>query len=167
MVVDEFGKEFLRLCDGSRKVNEIVELLRDKSEFADIQQEEVMEFVSSLVNAGFLRTSPMSLEKIERNSALVQVYLHLTHGCNLRCKHCHVSAGTPYEREMSDKRILALIDEISEMEPEELIITGGEPFLHNDFFPLIGYGQRELWIRYTRRPGKRCPVNLRYMVLLL
>ena len=129
MVVDEFGKEFLRLCDGSRKVNEIVELLGDKSEFADIQQEEVMEFVSSLVNAGFLRTSPMSLEKIERNSALVQVYLHLTHGCNLRCKHCHVSAGTPYEREMSDKRILALIDEISEMEPEELIITGGEPFL--------------------------------------
>lgn len=57
----------------------------------------------------------------------------ITNKCNLRCIHC---TGM-MENELSCERALTLIDEIKELNPEWIIIEGGEPFLRKDIFKIL------------------------------
>jgi len=61
----------------------------------------------------------------------VKVDIFFTERCNLRCKFCNYSK-TPLDvikKEMSDKEISRLIDEISQMGIRIFGVLGGEPFL--------------------------------------
>lgn len=60
-----------------------------------------------------------------------KVDIFFTERCNLKCKFCNYSKITPkvIEQEMSDKKILRLIDEICEMNIKVFGVLGGEPFL--------------------------------------
>ena len=65
--------------------------------------------------------------------------IDLTHRCNLDCVHCYL--GPRAERrtgaaEMSTGRILSLLDEITDAECLNLLITGGDPLIREDF-PVI------------------------------
>ncbi|MFI5294156.1 MAG: radical SAM protein [Thermodesulfovibrionales bacterium] len=63
--------------------------------------------------------------------------LELTHRCNLNCVHCYLGQQAKRQvlrdREMSAARIHTLIDEITEAGCLNLLITGGEPLLREDF----------------------------------
>jgi radical SAM protein with 4Fe4S-binding SPASM domain len=74
------------------------------------------------------------------------VQLHLTEQCNLRCKHCYQQECRPDEMSLSE--ITSVIDEISDMLTDwketyhidftsSFNVTGGEPFLRRDFFPIL------------------------------
>ncbi len=64
----------------------------------------------------------------------------ITHRCNLNCTHCSVDASS-----MSSPEILAtdevkeIIDNIINVGPDFLFITGGEPLAREDFFEIITY----------------------------
>jgi len=61
----------------------------------------------------------------------------VTSGCNLRCCHCHVSAGKPSANELSTeeaKRLIADVASISEF--RMLVFTGGEPMVRGDILEL-------------------------------
>ena len=60
-----------------------------------------------------------------------------THRCNLKCVHCylgdrrtHHAVGT---RELTTSEWLRIIDEMADAQCLELLITGGEPLLRDDF----------------------------------
>jgi len=54
------------------------------------------------------------------------------------------------EREISTERAKKLIDEIAELEPDWVIIEGGEPLLREDLFELLGLmRQRQLEVHLT------------------
>jgi radical SAM protein with 4Fe4S-binding SPASM domain len=132
-VVDDLGKRIVELCNGKNRISDIAERVISESQSPDTTKEQVVKFVLSLVDAGFLSTLPESPGKeIKRNLTLGRAYLHLTHGCNLRCKHCHIMAGIPREKEMSSERVLTLIEELAEIGVTKLIVTGGEPFVRRE-----------------------------------
>ena len=64
---------------------------------------------------------------------------HITHRCNLRCKHCYQEDYTAF----SDRAALAdVLDQYEAMLQAcrfrgHLNITGGEPLLHRDLFWLL------------------------------
>jgi radical SAM protein with 4Fe4S-binding SPASM domain len=62
--------------------------------------------------------------------------LDLTHRCNLNCVHCYLGPlakrGSASD-EMSTDRIFSLLDEITAAGCLNLLITGGEPLLRDDF----------------------------------
>ena len=62
---------------------------------------------------------------------------NLTAACNLRCPHCYLDAGAPLEGELSTPEAFDLIDELSRMGTEMLILTGGEPLLRKDLLALV------------------------------
>ena len=74
---------------------------------------------------------------------LVRIYLYITSGCNLRCRHCWVAAG-PDKREKREeldfeswKRI---VDDAIEMGLNNVKFTGGEPLLpRGTTYPLMLY----------------------------
>jgi len=74
------------------------------------------------------------------------IQLHLTERCNLKCKHCYQTEDRPAE--MSSYEIAALINEVSDMLADwretydmdlssSFTVTGGEPFLRQDFFGIL------------------------------
>ncbi len=68
------------------------------------------------------------------------IYLSITHRCNLRCSHCCVSASSMKENEYSDTaQMKEFIAKLLSLNPDFLVITGGEPLIRADFFELIEY----------------------------
>ena len=63
---------------------------------------------------------------------------HITHACNLRCAHCYQAE---YRSHMPREELLQALDQFDEMlagqdVQAQINLTGGEPLLHPDFFPL-------------------------------
>jgi len=73
-----------------------------------------------------------------RDNTLFAVLLELTYRCNLDCFFCYNDLGLE-GRPLSTERYLALLDELAELEVMNLILSGGEPLAHPDFF---GIGRR-------------------------
>jgi radical SAM protein with 4Fe4S-binding SPASM domain len=57
--------------------------------------------------------------------------LQITDRCNLMCKHCYI--GNPENNELSIKDMKRILNEFEDMQGLRLLITGGEPLIHNDF----------------------------------
>ena len=75
------------------------------------------------------------------NQALISpdiVQITLTYRCNLRCKMCNIR-NIKAENEISFTRIKSLIDEAAEWGVPELLLLGGEPFLHSELMNFIHY----------------------------
>jgi radical SAM protein with 4Fe4S-binding SPASM domain len=72
---------------------------------------------------------------------------NVTRRCNLACAHCYLPAVTGKERldaasspELTTSEARRLIDQISRVSPEVmLILSGGEPLLREDIFELSAY----------------------------
>jgi radical SAM protein with 4Fe4S-binding SPASM domain len=66
------------------------------------------------------------------------VVWNFTNMCNLKCKHCYQDAKatvTPDELTLNEK--LDFVDTLNENKVKVPVISGGEPLIHNDFFPVI------------------------------
>ncbi len=65
----------------------------------------------------------------------VRIELHPTDKCNLNCRFCWQSTveNPDYSKELSEDKILSIIDEAALMDVREWIISGGgEPFMRRD-----------------------------------
>ena len=57
--------------------------------------------------------------------------LQITDRCNLRCRHCYIGEKPP--KELTLQQITDALTEFAEMQGLRVMITGGEPLLHNNF----------------------------------
>ncbi|MBI4332169.1 MAG: radical SAM protein [Chloroflexi bacterium] len=71
------------------------------------------------------------------NNHLEIVSWNLTSGCNLRCVHCYLDAGAASETELGTEECYRVIDEMSELGTEMVILTGGEPLLRKDLLAVM------------------------------
>lgn len=63
----------------------------------------------------------------------------LTNKCNLSCSHCALSASPLSQDILSTNDVKYAIDKIIDVNPNTLILTGGEPFIRNDILEIISY----------------------------
>lgn len=61
----------------------------------------------------------------------------VTAACNLRCVHCHASAGAKYPGELDTKGAMKVIEGLTTVKDfRTLVFTGGEPLVRPDIFQL-------------------------------
>lgn len=65
------------------------------------------------------------------------ITIALTNRCNLRCKHCFVSAGESLPGELQIEDWLCLVDQLSPFKLLDVVLTGGEPLLYSHFWDLV------------------------------
>ncbi len=63
----------------------------------------------------------------------------LTLSCNIRCRHCASSAGSPRVQELTLDEVLAICDQFPELLVQEVDFTGGEPLLRPDWARIISH----------------------------
>ncbi|MBN2444498.1 MAG: radical SAM protein [Spirochaetales bacterium] len=57
----------------------------------------------------------------------------LTYACNMRCKHCGSGCGEKYPNELTTEEALALCDDLVEIGMKLITLSGGEPFMREDW----------------------------------
>ncbi len=60
--------------------------------------------------------------------------LQVTDRCNLKCQHCYLGDG--HHRDLSILRIRNILEEFEEIQGLRLLLSGGEPLLHPQFWDL-------------------------------
>ncbi len=83
--------------------------------------------------------------KTRRGSGPVKpvVIWNLTRRCNLRCRHCYtVSADVNFPGELNPHQAMAVLDDLSSLKIPALILSGGEPLSHPDFFDIAERARR-------------------------
>ncbi len=67
--------------------------------------------------------------------------ISLTNRCNLSCRMCSIANSLPKDQELSTVQVLHAIDEAKSYGIQEVLLTGGEPFLREDLFEITRYCQ--------------------------
>ncbi|MCX5657992.1 MAG: radical SAM protein, partial [Candidatus Omnitrophica bacterium] len=86
-------------------------------------------------------------EKEKRNRNLVSFNLEITARCNNNCRHCYINLPTQDKKaksqELTFKEIKNIIDQAVDLGALWCLITGGEPFLREDFSDIYLYLKRK------------------------
>lgn len=70
------------------------------------------------------------------------VVWNITRRCNLRCAHCYSdSTSRHYSGELSLAQCFAVIDDLARFGVPGVLLSGGEPLIHADFFRIAGYAR--------------------------
>lgn len=131
MVVNEAGKEILKLCCYCTSFEEVASKF---SGFSDLPVEEssetVLEFLNPLKEHHLFDIDPDTV-KSSVDPILVAICINITRNCNLRCPHCYASGGTLYPDELSSEEIRAFLQDVKPYTKGavQVQLTGGEPFL--------------------------------------
>ena len=78
----------------------------------------------------------------------MEVDLHVTNRCNLKCKHCVYTSGEWEMPDMTLDTVKNLIPSFKKLGVKEVHITGGEPLVNREFFDIAkclhenGFGTR-------------------------
>lgn len=72
-----------------------------------------------------------------------KISINLTYRCNLKCKHCcvdakHVSEFTE-EDELDTELLKKVLEKAVALNPEQIVLSGGEPMIRKDFIELLQY----------------------------
>lgn len=68
------------------------------------------------------------------------IHLEITSNCNIRCKHCYMSAGKVNMNQLAYDDIVSFIESLDlNRVSKDIVVTGGEPLLHQDFDKIVTY----------------------------
>ena len=125
--------------------DELYELGRDAYEFLlrcsqgeqPVVRQEDEEFIQYCLSEGLIRRVETPFQKkqfVHRSPipSLRYVELQLTDRCNLQCRHCYL--GESRQRDLSFDRALRSLKEFEEIQGLRLLLSGGEPLLHPQFW---------------------------------
>lgn len=72
------------------------------------------------------------------NDRPLLVFWEITRACALACTHCRaVAQPRPHADELNHDEALALIDQLADLKPPMLVLTGGDPMMRRDLHELI------------------------------
>lgn len=124
-IVSSEAFDFLRSCGGGRRLSE-----------------EETAFAGYCLQEGILTMEPVHEErvlKIRQSPVPSPRYLliHITERCNLGCRHCYL--GEAGAGELDPSSIKSIVDDFESWQGLRLMISGGEPLLHDDFWEINDY----------------------------
>ncbi len=65
------------------------------------------------------------------------VVWELTLRCDHACAHCGSRAGGPRDNELTTEKALLVVDELKAMKAREVVLIGGEAYLHDGFLEIV------------------------------
>jgi radical SAM protein with 4Fe4S-binding SPASM domain len=142
-VVNRTGSEVVKLCDGSRSLEEICIAIAN-SYNRNYALETARTFFRSLVDSGIAALDEDSGEQMsghvpDRKFPFHSIYLEITGRCNLNCLYCIVDAGSHHSNQLRTHEIFDLIDQVRQLGGENVVVSGGEPLLREDIIDILGY----------------------------
>lgn len=136
--------EFLRRCDGSHMLKEILPEIWSE-DFGDFR---FLMLISQLVSDKYLSLENKPIEPIPSKIRVTgsrvtnippHMSIELTAGCNLRCRHCYRESDPSKDGHMPTGDLLDLLQRLRDSGLRSVELTGGEPLLHRDFKSILSF----------------------------
>ena len=132
----------LMRCDGAHEMDESQLSGREKELLEEIKQDGV---IRPRKFAEFL--APEQRYKVYPASYRQQVHWSITGACNLKCRHCFMSAPHAKHGAPTHEQIIAIADQLAECGVFQAGLTGGEPLVREDFLDIVdALNEREIGI---------------------
>ena len=122
----------LMKCDGAHEID--IEKLdeRQRKAFEKAEEEGVIK------PAGFFALSdPQQAYRSYPNVYREEAHWSITGACNLKCRHCFMSAPSARHGHPTLEQLVSIADQIAECGIFKVSLTGGEPLIRDDFLELI------------------------------
>jgi len=131
--LDEESLEFLSYCTGKNRLEEIY-----KEAHVDPREgKKLIEYLSTEGCMQDLEEPRAPVRFMVREAvkpSLRYLQLHITERCNLNCAHCYL--GEKNHKDMRLRTIAQVLEEFSHF-GFKVLITGGEPLLHRNFWDVL------------------------------
>lgn len=102
------------------------------------KNEEDRVYMNKITNIMY-RSNIIKNSEYELNDVGIDIHFCITNKCNLRCRHCFMSCENELAGEVTKNDICRMIDNISELPVNNLVISGGEPLIREDFHEIVSY----------------------------
>lgn len=100
----------------------------------------------SLATISYGEFSHMAHDRAARQGRIIKAQLELTYRCNLHCRHCYTDPYNDkafFPRELTVAEIHRLLGEMRELGVIWLNLTGGDIFMHPEFFAIYEAAYRQ------------------------
>jgi radical SAM protein with 4Fe4S-binding SPASM domain len=139
--LNDSAELLLKLCNGSLSFGEITDEL---SKIYSLPGEKIIgpagKFICRLTSDGLIwvRDQKMSWYDVPPPQT---VFWEITSECNLKCLHCVVSADKKLDGELCTQSCCNFIDELKAFGIRDLVLSGGEPLIRDDFYHIARYAR--------------------------
>lgn len=119
----------------------LINALKNYKEKSGLSEENTIniakEILKKISDASFFNdTDIYNEEAIENITKNIQI--NVTSNCNIRCKHCYLSAGKKNNQDINYEQLSKKIFELtSTIGPTDIVISGGEPLTYPKIFELL------------------------------
>lgn len=143
--INKPGREILKLCDGTRTIEEVIELSRVAN--ADDQKAIVasVAFLEESRKSGHIAYADKAVPKHFRvtgsdtHTFPIHMAIEVTDGCNLRCKHCYRESSPEKTQLLTISELTCILSDLAKIGVRVVELTGGEPTIHPHFYDLITF----------------------------
>lgn len=98
-------------------------------------KQQLTEIFQVLLDEGMLKRA----KDEEIKTSLKELEFKLTNKCNLKCLHCAASSDISKLDLLSTEDMKKIIDKLTKVDSDSLILTGGEPLIRKDIKVLLTY----------------------------
>ncbi|MDR0605509.1 MAG: radical SAM protein [Bacteroidales bacterium] len=125
------------------KKNIILNSLLKFKKVSGKKDEEILTIVQSLLikieeNKFYAHTNIDQEKKVR--DIIKKIHINVTNSCNLRCKHCYLSAGINEVLEINFIKLKLFLDNLYKINGKtEIVVSGGEPLCYNSIYALLKY----------------------------
>lgn len=122
----------LDMCSGTIDFCAVYLTNDQKKELDSLREKGIVQFSQR-------RSGIEGIQKYRRtdNYFIRSIHWSVTGRCNLRCRHCYMSAPDYKYKDMSTAECLKIIDQMDRAGVPAVSITGGEPFLRDDIWMIL------------------------------
>ena len=131
-ILDRSTFLLLELCSGTIDFSAVYLTQQQKERLAHLHEWGIVQF--SQGQKGIDRVQEY---KKAENLFISSLHWSVTGRCNLKCRHCYMSAPDYKYKDMSTAECLQVIEQMDLAGVPAVSITGGEPFLREDIWTLL------------------------------
>ena len=145
-------KPFLKI-DGTHTLGELITSQEMKSHLQQLHYYNLLSFGSNEGQPTIIDIHPKYTKEYQKGDfvpfALIPltVELDITNSCNLTCIHCSRDSKPSNKvysgDELSKEGLFGIIDECGRIGVPEVLLMGGEPLVHPEFFNLVRYAKEK------------------------
>ena len=122
----------LEMCNGKIDFRAVYLTKEQKKKLDSLHKKEIVQFLNR-------EDGIDSIQEYRRadNYFIRSIHWSVTGRCNLRCRHCYMSAPDYKYKDMSTTECLKVIEQMELAGVPAVSITGGEPFVRDDIWTIL------------------------------
>jgi radical SAM protein with 4Fe4S-binding SPASM domain len=145
-----------------RKTFLLLEMCNGKIDFCAVYMtKEQTETLCNLQKMGIVKSSQRQdgIDRVQEykrvdNCFIRSIHWSITGRCNLRCRHCYISAPDYKYKDMTTAECLKIIEQMEKAGVTAVSITGGEPFLRDDIWTILdAFSQKGIAVTHIYTNG--------------